>query len=261
MHATDAGLHFLHRNQILSDFQLQPILLICTVDRGFGRRANLMLSIRNPSDTKRDCMDETVANDDHPSALNRQAAALLELFYPIHYRGNMAVEDAMRADLTRKQAAILWLIRSVGSDHGRSMRRKEIVARLQDWFDITSPAVTQSLRQMATPPLSLVRVLGDAESAREKRVLLTAKGERFVAGMAARGRAFLSKLVEQLPAEQVSSGVEFLHAAIAAADRIDAREIASGAVTRKSKPRPRRSSNGRPRSRRQESAASVPESV
>jgi DNA-binding MarR family transcriptional regulator len=206
-------------------------------------------------------MDETVVNDDHPSALNRQAAALLELFYPIHYRGNMAVEDAMRADLTRKQAAILWLIRSVGSDHGRSMRRKEIVARLQDWFDITSPAVTQSLRQMATPPLSLVRVVGDADSAREKRVLLTPKGERFIAGMAARGRAFLSKLVEQLPEEEVTRGVKFLHAAIAAADRIDAHEIAAEGMRRKSKPRQPHSSEGRPRQRRQESSASLPESV
>jgi DNA-binding MarR family transcriptional regulator len=184
-------------------------------------------------------MDETVV-DDHPSALNRQAAALLELFYPVHYRGNMAVEDAMRGDLTRKQAAILWLIRSAGSDHGRSMRRKEIVARLQDWFDITSPAVTQSLRQMAMAPLSLVRVVGDAESAREKRVLLTAKGERFIAGMAERGRAFLSKLVEQLPQDQVMRGVEFLHAAIAAAEQIDAREFAASGATGKARPRGKR---------------------
>jgi DNA-binding MarR family transcriptional regulator len=189
-------------------------------------------------------MDETVV-DDHPSALNRQAAALLELFYPVHYRGNMAVEDAMRGDLTRKQAAILWLIRSAGGDHGRSMRRKEIVARLQDWFDITSPAVTQSLRQMATAPLSLVRVVGDAESAREKRVLLTPKGERFIAGMAERGRAFLSKLVEQLPQEQVLRGVEFLHAAIAAAEQIDASEFAAAGATGKARPRARR--NSRPR--------------
>jgi DNA-binding MarR family transcriptional regulator len=207
-------------------------------------------------------MDEPVVNDNR-SAPNGQAAALLELFYPVHYRGNMAVEDAMRGDLTRKQAAILWLIRSAGSDQGRSMRRKEIVARLQDWFDITSPAVTQSPSQMARSPLSLVRVVGDADSAREKRVLLTAKGERFIGGMAERGRAFLAKLVEQLPADQVTRGVEFLHAAIAAAERIDAHEFAASGMIRKSRPRPRRSSNVRSRSRvrRADSPESVPDSA
>jgi DNA-binding MarR family transcriptional regulator len=203
-------------------------------------------------------MDDKVVNG-NPSAQNGQAAALLELFYPVHYRGNMAVEDAMRGDLTRKQAAILWLIRSAGSDHGRSMRRKEIVARLQDWFDITSPAVTQSLSQMATPPLSLVRVVGDADSAREKRVLLTPKGERFIAGMAARGRAFLARLVEQLPAEQVTRGVEFLHAAIAAADQIDAHEFAATGVLRKLRPRVRHASGRRPRARRAETAEALPD--
>src|SRR5271163_1908832 len=104
------------------------------------------------------------ASNRRTSPVERQAADLLELFYPIHYRGNMTVEDAMRGELTRKQAAIMWLIRSVGSDRGRSMRRKDIVARLQDWFDVTSPAVTQALRQMASPPFGLVRLVEDANS-------------------------------------------------------------------------------------------------
>ena len=53
--------------------------------------------------------------------LEQHAAELLELFYPVHYRGNMAVEDAMRGKLTRKEAAIMWLIRSAGED-GTEMR-------------------------------------------------------------------------------------------------------------------------------------------
>ena len=56
--------------------------------------------------------------------VEQHAAELLELFYPIHYRGNMAVEDAMRGKLTRKEAAIIWLIRSAGEE-GSEMRRKE----------------------------------------------------------------------------------------------------------------------------------------
>jgi DNA-binding MarR family transcriptional regulator len=160
------------------------------------------------------------ANGNKPKGTERGAAELLELFYPIHYQGTMAVEDAMRGDLTRKQAAILWLIRSAGGEDGRCMRRKEIVVRLQDWFDVSSPAITQALRGMARPPLGLVRLLEDPESAREKRVIVTLKGERFLAAMAERGRAFLQKVTAQLAAEQVRSGVEFLRSGVAAFERV-----------------------------------------
>ena len=36
------------------------------------------------------------------SVTNRHAASLLELFYPVHYRSNMAVEETMRGELSRK---------------------------------------------------------------------------------------------------------------------------------------------------------------
>lgn len=160
------------------------------------------------------------ANGNKPKGTERGAAELLELFYPIHYQGTMAVEDAMRGDLTRKQAAILWLIRSAGSEDGRCMRRKEIVVRLQDWFDVSSPAITQALRGMARAPLGLVRLLEDPESAREQRVIVTPKGERFLAAMAERGRVFLQKVTAQLAEEQVRSGVEFLRAGVAAFERV-----------------------------------------
>jgi DNA-binding MarR family transcriptional regulator len=153
--------------------------------------------------------------------VSQHAAALLELFYPVHYRGNMAVEDAMRAKLTRKEAAIIWLIRSAGEE-GTEMRRKEIVARLQDWFDVSSPAVTKALRHMARPPLSLVKLVEDTTSGREKRVRLTSQGQRFVLGMISRGQEFLQKVVEQLPDQQVRDGIEFLRAAIAAYERVHA---------------------------------------
>jgi DNA-binding MarR family transcriptional regulator len=182
----------------------------------------------------------TVASNGRTTPVERQAADLLELFYPIHYRGNMAVEDAMRGNLTRKQAAIIWLIRSAGSDNGRSMRRKEIVARLQDWFDVTSPAVTQALRQMAGPPFGLVRLVEDANSGREKRVILTAKGERFLAAMVERGRNYLCRLVVRLPQDQVDSGVEFLRAAIAAYEQVHAEDFEISRLGKKVKPRKRR---------------------
>jgi DNA-binding MarR family transcriptional regulator len=154
------------------------------------------------------------------SLAERYAADLLELFYPVHYRSNMALEEAMRGELTRKQAAILWLIRSAGNEGGRSMRRKEIVLRLQDWFDVSSPAITQALRRMARPPMGLVRLVEDTASAREKRVILTPKGEEFLRTMVDRGGTFLKQLMRQLPGAQVSGGIDFLRAAVDAVERM-----------------------------------------
>jgi DNA-binding MarR family transcriptional regulator len=155
--------------------------------------------------------------EDPAAIVQRQAAALLEMFYPVHYRGNMALEDEMRGELTRKQAAILWLIRSEGGPSG-GMRRKDIFRKLRDWFDISNPAVTKSLRGMMRPPLNLVRLAGNADSGREKIVFLTAKGERFVAGMVAQGHRFLQRLVEQtrlqLNSDEIDAGIRFLRAGI-----------------------------------------------
>ena len=167
-----------------------------------------------------DAVNLTAASVQSPSLAERHTADLLELFYPVHYRSNMAVEAAMRGELSRKQAAILWLIRSAGSDQGRSMRRKEIVLRLQDWFDVSSPAITQALRRMASPPMSLIRLVEDTDSAREKRIILTPKGEEFIRTMVERGRAFLRRIIEQLPEDRVSGGIEFLRAAVAAVERV-----------------------------------------
>jgi DNA-binding MarR family transcriptional regulator len=141
---------------------------------------------------------------------------LLELFYPVHYKGGMALEDAMRGwQLTRKQVAILWLIRSEG-EYGCRMARKEIERLLTTWFEVSSSAITKALRGMARPPLGLVQVVEDPQSGREKQVLLTAKGERFLLTMIAQGQGFLQKIVEQIPQEEVRSGIQFLRRAITA---------------------------------------------
>jgi DNA-binding MarR family transcriptional regulator len=177
------------------------------------------------------------AKEPNKNHSERYAAELLELFYPIHYRGNMAVEDAMRGELTRKQAAIMWLIRSAG-ENGRELRRKEIVRRLQDWFDVSSPAVTKALRQMARAPLGLVRLVEDSDSAREKRVVLTPKGERFLLAMVARGRDFLQRaVVQQLPQDQLRDGIEFLRAGVAAYERFHAQSsnVSGKRATQKSR--------------------------
>ena len=152
----------------------------------------------------------------------RQSSELLELFYAVHYRGNMALADAMRGELTRTQAAFLWLIRSE-SDISAGMPRKEIVSKVQDWFELTSSGVTRALRGMMCPPLALVRLAENAESGREKTVFLTAKGERFLNTMVTRGLQFLQRLLEQtaakLSSEEVDSGIKFLRVAVSSNER------------------------------------------
>lgn len=138
------------------------------------------------------------------------ATELQEFFYPIHYQIGMALEDALRGGmLTRKQSAILWMIRSAGED-GRCMRRKDIVRLMQSWFEVTNSGLSKAIRGMARPPLALVEITEDPRSAREKLISLTPKGEQFLAAMAARGEAFLQDIIVHVPAAVIRGGIEYL---------------------------------------------------
>jgi DNA-binding MarR family transcriptional regulator len=138
------------------------------------------------------------------------AAELQEFFYPIHYQIGMALEDALRGGLlTRKQSAILWMIRSAGED-GRRMRRKDIVRSMQSWFEVTNSGLSKAIRGMARPPLALVEITEDPRSAREKLITLTAEGTRFVVAMASRGEIFLQDIVQHLPPAVTRGGIEYL---------------------------------------------------
>jgi DNA-binding MarR family transcriptional regulator len=147
------------------------------------------------------------------------AAELQEFFYPIHYQIGMALEDALRGGmLTRKQSAILWMIRSAGED-GRRMRRKDLVRSMQSWFEVTNSGLSKAIRGMAKPPLGLVEITEDARSAREKMVSLTPKGQRFVVAMAARGETFLQDIVQHMSPQVIHGGMEYLQQLTAAFDR------------------------------------------
>lgn len=148
-----------------------------------------------------------------------RAAEFLELFYPIHYSLGMALEDALRVGtLSRKQVAILWIIRCE-SKSAHSMRRKEIQRLLTEWFEVSSPSVSKALRSMSRPPLGLVRILEDPRSGREKQIALTAKGEQFLANMTERGRAFFSPIVNELSARDAGQGLRFLQNVTATLER------------------------------------------
>jgi len=147
------------------------------------------------------------------------AADLMGLFLPIHYRIGVGFEETLRCGrLSRKQVAILWLMRAEGGLEG-SMRRKDIERLLASWFETSSSTITRSLAALARPPLKLVRVIGDRDSGREKRVILTAKGEQFLSDMTAEGRSFTQKLLDGMPRQEIQEMVHLMQKAIDVLER------------------------------------------
>ncbi|MEO0412852.1 MAG: winged helix DNA-binding protein [Pseudomonadota bacterium] len=137
-------------------------------------------------------------------------AAYLELFFPIHYIVGMAIEDTLRSGvLTRQQTCILWTIRAKGVD-GKSMRRKDIERALSSWFEVTSSAVSKSLRALAKPPFGMIRIVEDPNSGREKLVHLTPHGERFLKQAIHNGHALMRDMIAHLSQDEVESGIHFL---------------------------------------------------
>lgn len=173
----------------------------------------------------------------------RKSRDLLELFYPIHYKAGIALEDAMRGGvLTRKQVAVLWLLRAEGG--GRTgVRRKDIERAVKSWFEISSSAITKSIRKMARAPLKLVQMVESPDSGREKRVFLTSRGEAFIATMVGRGESFLQEIVERLPDDEVERGIEFLRNAISALETVRSRRDSTGTTSLRTVRRSRRSAS------------------
>lgn len=141
------------------------------------------------------------------------AHQFLELYYPIHYKAGIGVEDALRGkDLSRHQTAILWLIHSQGraqGDNRKELRRKEIVGALTNWFEISNAAISKALRGMSVDPLALIHQQEDPNSGREKVVSLTAQGEAHLAQMITRGTEFVQRIVDGLNDNQIVSGIDF----------------------------------------------------
>ena len=132
-------------------------------------------------------------------AWNDFPAEATALFLPIHYKIGMALEDALRCgQLSRKQVALLWLMRTEREAAGH-MRRKDLERLLASWFETSSPTITRALRDMANAPLKLVRLVEDPDSGREKQVILTPKGERFLHTMEEEGKKFLQPFLAQMP--------------------------------------------------------------
>jgi Winged helix DNA-binding domain len=127
------------------------------------------------------------------------ATELMEFFYSVHYEIGTALEDVVRADvLSRQQAAILWLIRSQG-DGGVRMRRKDIESNVRRWFEVTSAALSKSLRTMMHAPLALI----------EKLVALTPRGKAFLEAAATKAGMVLAGLIEDAPLDVIENAITY----------------------------------------------------
>lgn len=128
----------------------------------------------------------------------------LDQFFPIHYKVGNRIEDVLRSgiELSRQQVVILWIIHAEG-ENGQSMPRKEIEQHLQDWFEITSSAVSKAIRSLTRNPFNLLVVSENPSSGREKIVSLNRKGRLFVELMLENGTQFLRGVIEQLGDDEI----------------------------------------------------------
>ncbi len=156
-----------------------------------------------------DANDRGLLEND-PAKRHHYSAAFLELFYPVHYRIGIGIEDAMRQGrLTRHEVAVLWLIRTEGVD-GAELRRKDIERALTSWFEIQSSAISKLIRGLTKPPLALVELFEDPENGREKRVRLTEAGHDEINAIMKAGTEFIETMVDHLTEDTAKEGVDFL---------------------------------------------------
>lgn len=145
-------------------------------------------------------------------AKQRYAAQLFEYFYVVHYQLNMVLEDVMRGPLSRKEAALLFLLYAEGGKDG-ALPRKLVVDRLNSWFDATSSNVTKIIARLASAKVNLVLLTNVPGSARDKRISLSPKGSARIQSMLKKGEDYSELLLEGLTDEQIRAGLDFFRTA------------------------------------------------
>lgn len=152
--------------------------------------------------TRRDPAPALEARSEHLSDL-------LTFYYPMHYRIGMDLETVMgQGRVSRKQAAILWLIHSRADEEGW-VRRKVIETRLSTWFEVSNSSISNLLRELTRVPLELVQQVENPSSGREKLVRLTPLGRRFVDGMIDQSVEYLRRHLGHLSEDQLAWGIQF----------------------------------------------------
>lgn len=164
----------------------------------------------NPTRTRGRATAPAAAAAPAQSPVSEAARDFLDLFYPVHYKIGIGIEDSLRGGrLTRHQVAILWLIRSEG-EGGKRIARKEIERSITRWFEIGNSAISKALRVLSKPPYELLAIVENPLSARERYVLLTPAGEQQIEWMVAQGHRFVQRMVDHLNADESAQGVHFL---------------------------------------------------
>ncbi|MFT3792239.1 MAG: winged helix DNA-binding protein [Rudaea sp.] len=148
-----------------------------------------------------------------PKQLPQQLlSGLLGFFYPIHYGISMETETRMlQGKVSRQQAAVIWLIESTVGDNGW-IRRRIIEQQLRSWFESSNSHVSLLLKELASPPLSLIVQMENPQSAREKLVALTPQGRAFFQSMFNTGMEFLSERLAHISEDMARSGISFYSA-------------------------------------------------
>lgn len=176
-----------------------------------GHNKSAVVTASNPPRAKASASAPAAAAERPVEApVSKAARDFLDLFYPVHYKIGIGIEDSLRGGrLTRHQVAILWLIRSEGED-GKRITRKEIERSITRWFEIGNSAISKALRVLAKPPYQLLAIVENPLSARERYVLLTPAGEQQIAWMVAQGHRFVQRMVDHLRDDESAQGVHFL---------------------------------------------------
>lgn len=145
-----------------------------------------------------------------PESREELIRILFDFFYPVHYKAGAILEATLsRGLLTRKQFAVLWIIHSFGSGAG-ALPRKRLEIELAHSLELESPAVSKVLRELSAPALDLVQVRTSDNSAREKLVLLTPKGVRFLEESNAAGIRQLTELLAGMSIATMQNGIPYL---------------------------------------------------
>ena len=96
------------------------------------------------------------------------------------------------------------------------MPRKRIEQFASEWFELSNSEISKALRAMARPPLELIRIAESPTSGRERSVMLTAKGERFLRAAVANATRFFDPVRDHVDGRLAQAGIRFLESAIAA---------------------------------------------
>lgn len=146
-------------------------------------------------------------------------APILGFFYPIHYQFGMELARAMcQEQLSRQQAAILWIVHSEAGKDGW-VRRRTIELALQSWFECSNSRVSKLLKELSTQAPPLIRQEASPDSKREKVVSLTQSGKDLLSNMQQAGRDFFASYFAHMWQEEMHWGQRFLSMAFAAHTR------------------------------------------